>query len=220
MSKKAASDKWATYVDGFNFYYAIKERSPKGHLPLGWCDFAKLSEKIIDSRGELTVIKYFTASVQDFPKHEFEPGRQDTWLRAARTIPKLAVVEGFFVGKKHGTVASRRSEKATDVNIAVTLVLDGAKHVYDRAILITGDYDQMPAVATVANELYKSVEVWIPPGQNIGRWGEFDDHPRVSVHRLTATLLRGTRLPDRLSDVKGPIEPPDEWQSKSLAPAT
>jgi uncharacterized LabA/DUF88 family protein len=213
MGVTESSVKWATYIDGFNFYQAVKDRLPDDQLYLGWCDFAKLSDHIIRGRGELRAIKYFTAFVDEFPKHEREPHRQDVWLRAVKTTRCLSVIEGFFIGERRGTVATRRSEKATDVNIAVTLLLDALTHVYDRAILITGDYDQMPAVAAVANELYKIVDVWIPPGQEAGRWNDFSDHPRVAINRLTVELLRRSRLPDSLSDAQGRIEPPQEWRS-------
>jgi uncharacterized LabA/DUF88 family protein len=40
-------------------------------------------------------------------------------------------------------------EKETDVNIAISMIKDAAQDVYDTAILVSGDTDLRPVVATV-----------------------------------------------------------------------
>ena len=61
----APTKKWAMYIDGYNFYYAIK-KNPQTPIYLSWCDFGALADKIIRSRGALIGIKYFTAPVGKF----------------------------------------------------------------------------------------------------------------------------------------------------------
>ncbi len=40
------------YVDGFSFYYAVKDAAKSGAFPigLGWCDFRKLAETTCSAR--------------------------------------------------------------------------------------------------------------------------------------------------------------------------
>ena len=128
-------------------------------LHLGWCDFGRLAREIIRDRGGLSKIKYFTAQLEELGRPGGESGseraRQAIWLRALRTIPHLDVIEGFYnPDQPRESVELRkwRTEKETDVNIALSLVLDAAKHVFDRAILISGDYDRMPTVRALTDE--------------------------------------------------------------------
>ncbi len=53
------------YVDGFNFYYAIKNSDlPKG---LAWCDLRSLGEQYLIREGsKLERIRYFTAPVKQY----------------------------------------------------------------------------------------------------------------------------------------------------------
>jgi hypothetical protein len=216
----AGPAKWAMYVDGYNFYYAIKSGRAKIPLHLGWCDFGRLAREIIGDRGVLSKIKYFTAPVEDLGKSGGEGGseraRQAIWLRAVRTIPQLEVIEGFHNPDQPRESVERkkwRTEKETDVNIALALVLDAAKHVYDRAILLSGDYDQMPTVRALTDEWARRVEVWLPPGQALGRWSAFGDNPLVTVHHLTADLLSRSRLRDSIPVTGGTIEAPKSWRA-------
>jgi uncharacterized LabA/DUF88 family protein len=213
--------KWAMYIDGYNFYYAVKNRLPREQLHLGWCDFGKLARQIIGERGRLTRIKYFTAPVGELGKTGGDTGseqeRQAVWLRAVATIPSLEIIKGFYTGDYSDDPALRhrsRSEKETDVNIAISLLLDAAKQEYDRAILVSGDYDQMPTVRAVTNDMGKSVEVWLPPGQEKGRWSAFDGAKQVSVDSITAPMLERARLPERIPHSDGPILAPEIWRAQ------
>lgn len=216
-----ATSKWAMYVDGYNFYYAVKKRLGDKQLYLGWCDFRKVALEIIDGRGTLSRVKYFTSPVENLGAEGGERGserdRQNVWLRALSTVPQLEVVEGFYTGN-HSEDPSRRhkhrSEKETDVNIAIALVLDAAKRVYDRAILVGGDYDQLPTVRAVTEEFMRPVEVWLPPGQQKGRWAEFDHNSLVSVQSLSTNVLERCRLPDTIHHATGLIEAPSIWRAR------
>ena len=123
--------KWAMYIDGYNFYYAIKKQLPSTQLHLAWCDFSLLAREIIDGRGALSGIKYFTALVDGFERGEIEKERQALWLRAVESNPLIKSVQGFYSGPG-GYI--ERKEKETDVNIALALVGDADKQVYDCAI--------------------------------------------------------------------------------------
>ena len=213
------------YVDGYNFYYAIKNNLPEKQLHLGWCDFGRLATLIVGDRGNVSRIKYFTAPVEHFGKRGGAEGgerqRQALWLRAVRTIrPTVDVVEGFHNGDQAESSSSRhksRSEKATDVNMAIALVLDAAKRVYDRAILVSNDYDQMPAVEAVIKEFVRPVEIWLPPGYEKGRWADLERYSMVTVRAITVDMLATCRLADILHDERGRIEAPSIWRASAPA---
>jgi uncharacterized LabA/DUF88 family protein len=217
----AATQKWAMYIDGYNFYYAIKTRPEITPIYLAWCDFGALASEIIRSRGTLTGIKYFTAPVGDLgsPGGEEggERGRQRLWLRAVHTISDLEVVQGFHTRDFSAEPFQRqkyRNEKETDVNIAIALVLDAAKERYDSAILVTQDTDQMPAVRAASAEFARHIEVWLPPGKEKGRWSEFDGNRFVSIHSITPDMLERARLPDSIRYYGGTIQAPKVWRSE------
>lgn len=163
------------YVDGFNFYYSTRNHFKTGEDRRGyslsglcWCDFRALVERNgwLQRDEQLTSIKYFTAPVTesiDNPQRPGEPGRQQLWLDAIATVPGLEVIEGF-----HRRSGTGREEKQTDVNLALELVLDAIRGHYDRAIVLSGDTDEIPAVLTVACRLARkrNVLVLLPPGHN------------------------------------------------------
>lgn len=105
-----------------------------------------------------------------------------------------------------------RNEKETDVNIAIALVLDAAKDVYDRAILVTGDCDQMTAVRKASEEFARHIEVWLPLGHEPGRWSEFNGHPFVHIKKITPVMLERVRLPDSIRHPGGTIQAPPKWR--------
>ena len=79
------------YVDGFNLYYG----AVKG-TPYRWLDIAALCRLLLP-RDTINQIKYFTALVHPRPSDLDQPRRQQTYLRALRTIPNLTIVYGHFL---------------------------------------------------------------------------------------------------------------------------
>jgi uncharacterized LabA/DUF88 family protein len=74
------------YIDGFNLYYAALAKSP-----YKWLDIDALSSKLLPNRS-IKRIRYFTARVTG-PSSQ----RQDTYLRALATLPKVSIHEGTFL---------------------------------------------------------------------------------------------------------------------------
>jgi len=219
------------YVDGYNFYYAIKQKyhldrikvGQDSLIGLGWCDFRRLGEHMIDRNVEqITEIKYFTARVErEYPRHAGERQRQQEWLDAVSTITGLRKIMGYFLPPKgpQSRVADRsindptelkpsRTEKHTDINIAVEILLDAldAKG-YQKAILVSGDTDLAPAVYSVQKGMVdrgllrsgKTVEVWVPPDGPPNGWRAYFQEPEhscpVRVERITESMLAESLLP-------------------------
>jgi hypothetical protein len=79
------------YVDGFNLYYG----AVKG-TPYKWLDISKLSQLLLPDH-QITRIKYFTAKISARPQDPSQPTRQQTFLRALRTIDNLEIIYGSFL---------------------------------------------------------------------------------------------------------------------------
>lgn len=207
------------YIDGYNFYYAIKNNAAYG-IHLGWCDFRALAASALAPAGyAIGRIKYFTAPVGKCQNEQGERDRQSVWLQALHTIPDLEVVAGFYQrGSDEPVVRSdkvvkNREEKQTDVNIAVHMVLDAVEDEgCDLFVLVTGDADQIPAVRAIAERVRnpRKVQVWFPPGILSFKLANIVS-PRITCRELTAEELDRSRLPDEIPCGSGVIRCLPGW---------
>ena len=184
------------YIDGFNFYYAIEHSDLP--LCLAWCDFRALGEQFLISPGDkLKNIRYFTAPVGRHSVDGGEEGRQKIWLAAVRTIQDLDVTEGIHFRPPE----KERTEKMTDVNIAVELILDRLKpNTYDQAIILSGDLDLFPAALAAKERLGepKQVKFWVPPDVNYNALRHRCERHEISCSQITPYMLYKSRLPDTI----------------------
>jgi len=79
------------YIDGFNLYYGAVRNTP-----YKWLNPIDLCSKIL-TRNRIVKIKYFTAKVTSRAKDPDQGIRQETYLRALRTIPNLEIFYGHFL---------------------------------------------------------------------------------------------------------------------------
>ncbi len=200
------------FVDGYNFYYWIKN-SPALHLSQTWCDFSKLAtDHLLEEPFRLEKIQYFTALVHDVAL-ETSPGegrRQEVWIEALKTIKCLAIIYGRHRPEKNRL----RKEKLTDVNIAVELVLGAVQHGYDKAILLSGDTDLIPAVRAITSRLdvSKLVNIWLPPSAPSSQWQRHLNSPRVQIRQLRPEMIVKSRFPDRIFHGGKVIESDLRWR--------
>ncbi|MFA5162247.1 MAG: NYN domain-containing protein [Elusimicrobiales bacterium] len=197
------------YIDGFNFYYSIKNNK-QVPIGLGWCNFRKLAEKYFLEEGEhLAWIKYYTALVNPYTElNSQEVANQKIWLDAVRSVDRLIVIPGYF--EKHA--GKMRQEKLTDTRLAVDMLADTMDlHAYDKAILLSGDFDFSVAVEAVMGKGRRNVDIWVPPGQSFQRWQSFvrDITRKEKIHKvrcnaITEDMLANSRLPD--------TDCPEYWQ--------
>jgi uncharacterized LabA/DUF88 family protein len=156
-------DRVRCYIDGFNLYHAIDELR-QDHLK--WVNYWKLAEQFIDpTQHRLEAVNYFSAFATWLP----EPYRRHRELVAALVSVGVTPVMGKFYDKprecrKCGHQWTAHEEKSTDVNIAVSMVVDAFEDRYDRAMLVTRDSDLAPAVRIVSAKFpAKKVVVVSPP---------------------------------------------------------
>lgn len=139
------------YVDGFNFYFRRLKNKP-----YRWLDLVALFDAIFPN-DDVVKVKYFTARVSG----KFDPSkpvRQDVYLRALQTLPRLEIIEGQYHTKTaprillapHTNAAGDlvksaliwdSEEKGSDVNLGSHLINDAWEDVYDVAAVLTNDSD-------------------------------------------------------------------------------
>ncbi len=165
------------YIDGFNFYYgAVK------NTPYKWIDFKKLFENLLSSKNQIISMKYFTAIVSG-KIDPAQPIRQKTFLRALeKYIPEISIHYGDFLshnvfkplayppddnlfGKpiKFANII-KTEEKGSDVNLALHLLNDAWKDLYDCAVIVSNDSDLAEALKLVKNQHKKTIGL-ISPGK-------------------------------------------------------
>ena len=125
----------AVFVDGNNFYHPLMERVGKK------VDMRRFAETLAPGAEEL---RYYTA-------RGFGKGGE-----AHRGFLRALARQGWrvFLGE-----LVRGQEKMTDVALGVDLALLAVLGKYDRAHLVSGDMDLVPAVR-VARQWGKEVVVW------------------------------------------------------------
>lgn len=153
--------KVAVFIDGSNFYFAVKD----GVGIQGPIDVEKLSHKLVGKR-ELVRIYYYNAP---------PPPQEDPEIRKAQQafrdrlgyIDYLQrrdgrLVERYFKFKcpdcKTITEYKRHLQKGVDTRLAVDLVTLAVRKYYDVGILISGDGDFTEAVNFVKEHTHKRIE--------------------------------------------------------------
>jgi uncharacterized LabA/DUF88 family protein len=137
------------YVDGFNLYHGLKAGYGRRYH---WLDLQALVRSLLRPGQELLEVQYFTARVRDNPDAEL---RQALYLEAlASHSLRVRLIEGRFQDKHReclncGARWMAYEEKETDVNIAIAMLTDAVRDMYDTALLVSADSDLRPAVAAV-----------------------------------------------------------------------
>jgi uncharacterized LabA/DUF88 family protein len=202
------------YVDGFNLYYGAVKGTPHK-----WLDLAALAGKLF-SRNQINRIRYFTAIVDARPPDLQQPVRQQTYLRALRTIPNLSVHFGTFRTRparmtlvqplRRGPRTAevwKTEEKGSDVNLASYLLLDAFRKDCDVAIVFSNDADLKEPIAIAKNELGIAVGVVNPhPPSRRSR-----DLRPTFFRQLRQGPVAASQFPPVMTDARGQFHKPASW---------
>jgi hypothetical protein len=209
-----AKVKTIVYVDAFNLYYGcLKNTSYR------WLDLEKLCQLLLP-RDNVVEIKYFTALVSARPQDPKQPVRQQTYIRALKTNPKVKVILGHFLshvvtmrlaapapgGPQYARVV-KTEEKGSDVNLATHLLHDGHLGNYELAVVISNDSDLLEPIKIVNRELGLPVGILNPhkhPSAVLIAEAHFHKHIRKGV-------LRASLFPPTLTDKIGTFHKPPKW---------
>jgi uncharacterized LabA/DUF88 family protein len=203
-------DRVVAYIDGFNLYYGLKADHGRKYL---WLDLEALAEGLLLPSQKLRAVNYFTARLRDDPAGG---RRQSTYLDAlASHCGKVRRIEGRFQ-EKHRTCANCGArwigyeEKETDVNISAALIEDAVRDRYDTALLISGDTDLRPAIASVLRlRPKKRIFVAFPPRRFSARLVQVVH----SYTRIGSDKLRNSQLPAQVVTAGGIVlDRPAYWR--------
>jgi len=147
--------KVSIYIDGSNFYFSVKKKFD--------CkiDIEKFCKKLA-GENKLIEIKYYIAPVGlNNPEMYVE---QQRFFENLKKIKNLKIIFGRLEKRKRGGKIYF-VEKATDVNLALDLVLDAQANLYDEAFLVSNDGDFSGAVNAVIERFEKQI-IYIAIGNN------------------------------------------------------
>ncbi len=115
--------------------------------------------------------------------------------KIARPLPDAVIAEVHTM-----------EEKGSDVNLAVHLLNDAWKEMFDAAVVITNDTDLVTPIHIVTAERKKPVYVICP-----GRWQVAPKLRKVASHvrHIHPAMLKAAQFPDRISNTK--ISKPAGW---------
>jgi uncharacterized LabA/DUF88 family protein len=202
------------YIDGFNFYYGALRNTPYRWLnPEALCQF-------LLPKNTIGKIKYFTALVSARANDPDQPVRQQLFLRALGTIPRISIHLGHFL--THEVIMAqvvppgqpqkyvrviKTEEKGSDVNLATHLLHDAHMGRFDIAVVVSNDSDLLEPIKIVRHELHKRVGILNP-------------HPNPSrallphidfIKPIRAGVLKASQFPVILTDAHGTFKKPPTW---------
>ena len=199
----------AVFIDGFNVYHALDGNSDFHKYK--WLDYTALARRYLRGNDSLVKVYLFTTLAT---WDQGKVARHQVYLHLQRK-QGVEVVLGKFKMRDRVCRVCHRSyrspeEKLTDVNLAVHLLRGAFLDEYDRAILITGDTDLLPAIQAVQQTFpAKEVGVVVPIGNRSN-----DLIAQCSFRlRMKEEHLARSQFPDEIDDaVTGKIMRPATWR--------
>lgn len=204
------------YIDGFNLYYgSLKHRWPQ----YKWLNLQSFCESLLPGR-QVNRVRYFTARARNSRRDPNVADRQQAYLRALATLPKVTIHEGLFTVRNVYLPLSnnpsnivqviKTEEKRTDVNLATALLLDCYDNDCDEVIVISNDSDLVTPIQAVRQKLGKQVGV-ISPQPPKQRSRALAQAASWSYRTINRSHFANNQLPAQLTDASGIITKPANW---------
>jgi len=203
------------YIDGFNLYFGALKKTPNK-----WLNPVELARLHLAPHHVIERTKFFTTKVNARPVNPDQPLRQETYLRALRTLPDFEIYFGFFLtretwmplaapppgGPTHVRVI-KTEEKGSDVNLATQLLRDAHMRKMDCAVIISGDSDLLMPVCVVKTELGIPVGVLNPQKHPCA---VLKQHATFYKHLIPGRIAKA-QFPPTLADPAGTFHKPATW---------
>ncbi|MCB1219287.1 MAG: NYN domain-containing protein [Planctomycetales bacterium] len=211
----------AVYVDGFNVYFGLKAlMSKRQRACYKWLDYWALGEGLVQSSphaatgDKLVSVKYFSALVED---DRNKAGKHAAYIEALKSRGVEVILGRYYTQIETCRNPScsytwrRGEEKQSDVAIGIHMLADAYKGMYQKAILVTGDSDQVPTIKAVRKAFPgRSVVLAYPPERS-------RNNDLESVLESGATMrfnkwLAQCQLPAAIKVNGKLIRCPEEWR--------
>jgi uncharacterized LabA/DUF88 family protein len=206
----APHERLSVYIDGFNLYHGLHDATRRAHL---WLDFVALCSSL-RPRSRLVSVKYFTAPVLNDPEGLSRQAHHQAAVSALH--PNVfKIIQGRYQSREVlcrgcGRQHIVREEKETDVNIAVHLVSDAARHEMDSALVISADSDLSPAIR-MAQQL--NPQIFIAAAFPPNRYSNELRSLMPASFKIGMDRVRKAQLPDRLNVNGTEYARPARWFS-------
>ncbi len=211
------------YIDGFNLYYgSLKNTQYK------WLNVSTLITSLYPNH-TINKIRYFTARVKELPHDKDAPTRQNTYLRALRTLPNLSIHEGRYALREvclpqfplayiNGAKTKppqrvqvlKAEEKRSDVNLATMLLQDCFQNDFNDAIVITNDSDLTLPISVVVKVCGKAVYV-VNPQERKNMSRELLSVATSLMQEINKPHLIKSQFPVTMTDKNGTFSKPPSW---------
>ncbi len=198
------------YIDGFNFYYGLKNKWKRKYY---WLDVVPFFQEFMTEKQELQYVYYFTA----VPKNNIgKKDRQDLFFSANKQNPKFKLIFGKYIPKKisdrNGRYFHTFEEKQTDVNIAVEIIRNVVFNKCDTSIIVSADSDLLPAIHFVREfDPSHKIFVYFPPNRYSSDLKNHSDAYK-SLDRFETRFKRNL-LPENITLPNGyVVKRPKKWQ--------
>jgi len=187
------------YIDGFNLYHALDSLD---NPSLKWLNHIVLARSFLRSAELLGDVHFFTAVLTwDAEKQK----RHRAYIKALAAVGVQVHEANFKKSFRKCTEMNRHcrffEEKQSDVALAVRFVSDAMMGKMTRAILITADSDQVPAVRHVRQNTGVAVSLVFPPGRKA--FARELGKAASDAHELTQGRLQTALLPRSVFDSSG-----------------
>ena len=192
------------YIDGFNFYYGLKNiaQKDKAWKKYYWLDMVSFFERMLPDKQELLQVNYFSARPHDINASK----RQDLLFSANKINPKFKLILGKYLKKdlscRHcGKIIHSYEEKETDVRIATQIINDVYKAKCDISIIVSADSDIIPAVELV-REINPNHKIYVhfpPLRYSVSLYNSCDAEKKLSNFKARfnqSMLPESVTLPD------------------------
>jgi len=193
-------------VDAFNLYHALEENT--SYHKYKWLNLEKFSKCFIEPRDTVAEILFFTSFVTWNP---LKLARHKTYVSALRSV-NVKIVLGAFRRVDQTCRLCHRSyktfrEKKTDVNIAINLFQTAISDLWDKALIISGDSDLIPAIEAVKTTFpTKQIGVVIPIGRRAEELKQVTDfHRKVKEKHLQSCQFDDTINIDATNGLQRPV---------------
>lgn len=209
------------YIDGFALYKGLLQRTFPQYK---WLDVVALSDRLFHQY-QVKQVRYFTARLKPLPHDPQMPQRQDAYLRALETLPRLSIHYGRYIlskqwlpihpqeiveGRVKTVRVKRPEEKGTDVSLASHLMLDAFRDRSDLYAVVTNDSDLVTPLQLLATEARRNVGLVSVAGSRYNK--AFDDVPLYTVRKIRRGTLQESQLSDRVQDAEGRwVHKPTSW---------
>lgn len=222
----------SVYVDGFNLY----RRALQGRQNVKWLDLHRLFSELMPEH-DVVRIHYCTALLRHGLTADVRaPVRQQVYLRALRTDPRISVHLGKFRNdrrdmpvhpqqvdletRKFVTASVRKiEEKGSDVNLASRMVAGALLGHSDIQVAVTNDSDLVGPLRMLKEELGFSTGIIFPMTRARSSKELVQTDPDFMTN-ITDEALRASQFPDTMRDANGVIRRPEKWSWKSEGPSS